>query len=51
MPDIETFDKQRQSVSLRCIVCKWKFRCPIEQLGRLYCRRCQSNAEEAAQAR
>jgi len=50
MPDLDTFDKTRTSVTLLCIVCRWKFRCPVEQLGRLYCRACESNARERTHA-
>lgn len=49
MPD--NFDKERRTVSLPCIVCGWKFRCPVEQLGRVLCRACESEHDAKATAR
>ena len=55
MPDeaLQTYDLEKRSQSFRCLFCKWKFRCPVEQIGRIICRSCESirDAETAAQAR
>lgn len=49
---LETFDKTKQTVAFRCAICRWKFRCPVEQLKRVICRACESRqgAEAVAQA-
>lgn len=49
----ETADKFGRSWSQRCLRCRWKFRCPVEQLDREFCRACQSeiDAAEASLAR
>ena len=53
MTDDVTFDLERRTVSFRCIVCRWKFRCPVEQIGRIICYPCESvrNAEATTQTR
>jgi hypothetical protein len=47
MPDLSTFDRERRTVSIRCAICRWKFRCSVEQLTRVICRTCESNQENA----
>jgi hypothetical protein len=40
-----TFDKLNRSVTRRCCVCWWTFRCPVEQMHREMCSACTSIAE------
>jgi hypothetical protein len=47
---LETFDKPRRTVAIRCYLCRWKFRCPVEQLNREICRACESKHREVAHA-
>jgi predicted Zn-ribbon and HTH transcriptional regulator len=42
MPDIKNADRQGRTFSIRCELCGWKFRCPVEQLSRVACRACES---------
>jgi hypothetical protein len=53
MPDLATFDLEKCTVSIQCAACRWKFRCPIEQLRRVMCSACESrfDAKETAQAK
>lgn len=44
----ENRDNRGWSYSIRCTRCQWKFRCPVEQLERVFCRKCESELEEAA---
>ena len=46
-------DRLKQSYTVRCETCPWKFRCPVEQIKtRVQCRACESHAaEKTAQAR
>ena len=40
------FDKRNRSVSKRCQICWWPFRCPVEQMtSRDMCSACESIAE------
>jgi hypothetical protein len=50
MPDVETYDNVRWTVSVQCQRCPWKFRCAVEQMGRWLCRNCESKWD-AAQAK
>jgi hypothetical protein len=43
MIEVESYDRERRTVALRCVKCRWKFRCPVTQLGRVYCWACDSN--------
>jgi hypothetical protein len=47
MPNLDTFDRERRTVAIRCAICRWKFRAPVEQLTRVICRACESNQENA----
>lgn len=49
----ETFDKCERTVSIRCQRCRWKFRCPVEQVERVLCRSCEgvTDAKATTQAR
>jgi hypothetical protein len=50
MPD--NGDRLQRTFSIQCASCRWKFRCPAEQLDRVICRACESrqDAAQAAQA-
>lgn len=47
MPDLDTRDLEGRTYSIRCIVCGWKFRCPVERIGRQYCFACESKVNAA----
>ena len=38
---LDQFDKTRRTVSIQCAKCRWKFRCPVEQLQRIICHSCE----------
>lgn len=40
--DLITFDLEKRTVSIKCVVCRWRFRCPVEQLRRVMCHACES---------
>jgi hypothetical protein len=47
----ETFDREQRSVSVRCTICRWKFRCAPHQVTRWTCRACESNANAVSERR